>query len=93
MKNAKLASKRFKDRPISQQKSIVYWTEYIHRYKGASHLKSHALNLEWYQYLLLDVIATFLICIFVILFLSYKILKLFYEYSSMHLKNFKTKSE
>lgn len=93
MKNAKLTSERFKDRPISLEKSIVYWTEYIHRYKGASHLKSHALNITWYQYFLLDVIATLLICIFVILILSYKILKLFYKYSSMYLQNFKTKSE
>lgn len=64
-KSAKLVSERFKDRPMSPAESVVYWTEYIVRYKGAPHLKSHALNLTWYQYFLLDVIATVLLAIYV----------------------------
>jgi glucuronosyltransferase len=35
----------------------VYWTEYVIRNKGAPHLRSAALDLAWYQYFLLDVIA------------------------------------
>jgi len=35
----------------------VYWTEYVIRHKGAPHLRSAVLDLAWYQYLLLDVIA------------------------------------
>jgi glucuronosyltransferase len=35
----------------------VYWTEYVIRHKGAPHLRSAALDLAWYQYFLLDVIA------------------------------------
>ena len=35
----------------------MYWTEYVIRHKGAPHLRSGALDLTWYQYLLLDVIA------------------------------------
>ncbi|VVC25562.1 Hypothetical protein CINCED_3A018273 [Cinara cedri] len=53
-KNAKIASELFNDRPMSPQQSVVYWTEYVIRHKGAPHLKSQALNLTWYQYLLLD---------------------------------------
>lgn len=56
-KNAKMASERFKDRPMSPAESVIYWTEYIIRHKGAPHLKSHAHNLAWYQYFLMDVIA------------------------------------
>jgi glucuronosyltransferase len=35
----------------------VYWTEYVIRHKGAPHLRSAVLDLNWYQYFLLDVIA------------------------------------
>lgn len=56
-KNAKIASERFKDRPMSPAQTVDYWMRYVIRHKGAPHLKSHALNLTWYQYYLLDVIA------------------------------------
>lgn len=78
---------------MSPEKSIVYWTEYVHRHKGAPHLKSHALELTWYQYFLLDVIAAILICIFIILFISYNILKVTYKYSLVYLQNTKIKSD
>ncbi|XP_026811233.1 UDP-glucuronosyltransferase 2C1-like [Rhopalosiphum maidis] len=91
--NAKITSERFKDRPMSPEKLIVYWTEYIHRHKGASHLKSHALNLTWYQYFLLDVIAAILILSLIILFVCYTIIKIIYKNSLKYLYNFKPKSE
>jgi len=78
---------------MSPEKLIVYWTEYIHRHKGASHLKSHALNLTWYQYFLLDVIAAILILSLIILFVCYTIIKIIYENSLKYLYNFKLKSE
>ncbi|XP_050437966.1 UDP-glucosyltransferase 2-like isoform X2 [Adelges cooleyi] len=45
--NAKLASKRFKDRPMSPADLATYWTEYVVRHNGAQHLKSKAFNLTW----------------------------------------------
>jgi len=47
MKNSKIVSDRFRDRPMSPAESVVYWTEYVIRHKGAPHLKSHSLNLTW----------------------------------------------
>jgi glucuronosyltransferase len=78
---------------MSPEKSIAYWTDYIHRHNGAEHLKSNALNLSWYQYFLLDVIFVMLILICIILFISYTILKLIYQYSLRCLRHFKEKSE
>ncbi|CAI6344338.1 unnamed protein product [Macrosiphum euphorbiae] len=93
MENAKTASKIFKDRPMSPASQVVYWTEYVLRHKGAPHLTSHAMNLSWYQYYLLDVIALILVFIIVLVFLSYKafisISKSFSKYS----RNTKSKSE
>jgi len=90
--NAKIASERFKDRPMSPEKSIVYWTEYVIRHKGAPHLKSHALNLTWYQYFLLDIIAAILIIIIISLLITFSILKVIYKYSLIYLRC-KEKSE
>lgn len=78
---------------MSPEKSIVYWTDYVYRHKGAPHLKSHALDLTWYQYFLLDVIATMFICVFLILFTSYYVLKVAYNYSLVYIRNVKVKSD
>ncbi|VVC34036.1 UDP-glucuronosyl/UDP-glucosyltransferase [Cinara cedri] len=80
-KNAEIASSIFKDRPMSPQQSVVYWTEYVIRHKGAPHLKSHALNLSWYQYFLLDVIAVVLILISIVSYVIYRVFKLLCQYS------------
>ncbi|XP_046980091.1 UDP-glycosyltransferase UGT5-like [Schistocerca americana] len=58
--NAKLRSRLFWDRPESPVETAVYWTEYVLRHRGAPHLRSAALDLSWYQYLLLDVAALLL---------------------------------
>jgi len=74
-KNAKITSEIFKDRPMSPEKSVVYWTEYVIRHKGAPHLKSQALNLTWYQYFLLDMITVVLIFIFIFVLIVLKLFK------------------
>ncbi|XP_069675801.1 UDP-glycosyltransferase UGT5-like [Periplaneta americana] len=55
-RNAKRLSQLFRDRPQSALDTAIYWTEYVIRHRGAPHLRSAALDLTWYQYLLLDVI-------------------------------------
>ncbi|KAL5244414.1 hypothetical protein ACI65C_011824 [Semiaphis heraclei] len=92
-KNAKIASDRFKDRPMSPAESVVYWTEYVIHHKGAPHLKSYALNLTWYQYFLLDVIFVLLIFIIFAIFITYKLLKMIYYYFSKYSQTIKTKLE
>ncbi|CAH1731234.1 unnamed protein product [Aphis gossypii] len=91
--NAKVASEIFKDRPMSQEKSVVYWTEYVIRHKGAQHLKSQALNLTWYQYFLLDVIALIVLFIFIAVLLVLKCLKFIRTiYTKMYSSHTKLKS-
>jgi len=93
MKNAKIASDRFKDRPMSPAESVVYWTEYVIRHKGAPHLKSHAFNLTWYQYFLLDVIFVFFIFISFAIFTIYKLFKIIYYYFLKYSQTIKPKLE
>jgi glucuronosyltransferase len=55
--NAQRLSRIFRDQPLTPLEQAVYWTEYVIRHKGAPHLRSAVLDLAWYQYFLLDVIA------------------------------------
>ncbi|XP_066998494.2 UDP-glucosyltransferase 2 [Anabrus simplex] len=55
--NAERLSKLFRDRPQAPLETAIYWTEYVLRHKGAPHLRSAAIDMPPYQYLLLDVIA------------------------------------
>uniref|UniRef100_A0A2H8TFP8 UDP-glucuronosyltransferase n=1 Tax=Melanaphis sacchari TaxID=742174 RepID=A0A2H8TFP8_9HEMI len=92
-KNAKIASERFKDRPMSPADSVVYWTEYVLRHNGAPHLKSQALNLTWYQYFLIDVISTFLFIAFIVLFIIYRVSKIICKHFLIFVYKRKVKSE
>ncbi|XP_049832173.1 UDP-glucosyltransferase 2-like isoform X1 [Schistocerca gregaria] len=56
-KRMKQLSALFRDRPRPPLEEAVYWVEYVIRHRGAPHLRSAALDLAWYQYLLLDVAA------------------------------------
>lgn len=80
MKNAKIASERFKDRPMTPEQAVDYWIRYVVRHKGAPHLKSHTLNLPLYQYLFLDVLAVLLIIISLVVLVMYVVLKFTYKY-------------
>ena len=42
------------------------WIEFVHRHRGAHHLRAQVVNLSWYQYNLLDVFL-FLFAIFGVL--------------------------
>lgn len=44
--------------------TAIYWVEYVARHKGAPFMRSAAVGMPLYKYLLLDVIA-FLLAVFV----------------------------
>ncbi|KAJ8877781.1 hypothetical protein PR048_022237 [Dryococelus australis] len=54
---AERVSRIFHDQPETPIERAVFWVEYVLRHKGARHLRSAALDLTWYQYYLLDVVA------------------------------------
>lgn len=60
-KNAQDVSRRFKDKPQTPMDTAVYWIEYVIRNSGASHMRSPILDLNWYEYLLIDVAAILII--------------------------------
>jgi UDP:flavonoid glycosyltransferase YjiC (YdhE family) len=52
---AKEASQIYTDRPMSPQKSVVFWVEYVAKYKGAKHLRSAGLELSYFELHSVDV--------------------------------------
>ncbi|XP_053963689.1 UDP-glucosyltransferase 2-like isoform X3 [Anastrepha ludens] len=53
----KRISRIFHDRPMGPRETALYWIDYVIRHKGARHLRAAGLDLKWYQFYLLDVIA------------------------------------
>lgn len=47
----------FNDNLVHPMEEAIFWIEYVMRSKGAKHLKSYAVNMSWFSYLLLDVLA------------------------------------
>ncbi|XP_072014292.1 UDP-glucuronosyltransferase 2C1-like [Amphiura filiformis] len=52
----------YRDEPLMPAERVAYWMEYVVRHNGTSHLKSAALDLNFFQYYLLDVAAFLTIC-------------------------------
>lgn len=59
------------DQPMTGLERAVWWSEYVIRHKGAGHLRSPLLDIPWYQYLLLDVLAVLLGCFLIIFYILY----------------------
>jgi len=84
--NAKIASERFKDRPMTPAQTVDYWTSYVIRHKGAPHLKSHALNLAWYQYYSLDVISVLSLVVGLAVYITIFITRSIYKPYTINIK-------
>jgi glucuronosyltransferase len=48
-----------RDNPIQPMNEAMYWIEYVIKHKGAKHLKSRAVNMNFFEYTMLDVFAFF----------------------------------
>jgi glucuronosyltransferase len=59
--NARLISSRFIDRPMTPQETVVYWTEYAVRHKGAPHLRAAGNSLNFIQFHSIDVYAVMIL--------------------------------
>ena len=56
-------SEIYRDRPMTPTVRAVYWIEHVLKH-GGHHLRSPALDMPWYQYLLLDILLFLLSVIF-----------------------------
>lgn len=55
--------------------TAIYWVEYVARHKGAHFMKTAAVNMPFYQYYLLDVIAFIIAVLSLFFYLLYLTMK------------------
>ena len=72
-------SRIFKDRPMTPQETVVYWTEYVIRHNGAPHLRALGADMPLYKYLMLNIIALGLIFMSLTFTLAYIFIKKIYS--------------
>jgi len=82
-----------KDEPESSLNRAMWWTEYVIRHNGAKHLRSAALDLAWYQHLLLDVAAFVFLLVAITVLILYLSLKNIYRYLTVHSYKIKSKQD
>jgi glucuronosyltransferase len=82
----------FKDRPMSPDMLVKYWTEYVIKHNGTEHINPASNDMSWYQYHQLDVIlviilvsiSLLIIVLYTLIIIKCSIVKCF------HLKQIKT---
>lgn len=91
-KKAKDLSAKFNHNLVHPMDEAMWWIEYVCKFKGASHLKSHAVNMSWFSYLLLDIlIATLFIILITIFTIVYLLKKVFGRSKKMNNNDFNKK--
>uniref|UniRef100_A0A3F2Z141 UDP-glucuronosyltransferase n=1 Tax=Anopheles minimus TaxID=112268 RepID=A0A3F2Z141_9DIPT len=65
----------FRDNPTDPLEEAAFWIEYVVRHRGAAHLKSAAVHMPWYRYLLLDILSLTLLVIAAVVWLVKTLLK------------------
>lgn len=91
----KKLSEVYKDEPLSPSEKVLFWTEYVLRHNGTEQLRSAAVDMPIYQFLLLDILVFVVICFMLFVFMIYFLAKLIREvflgyrkkYTSLATKN------
>lgn len=68
-------SQLYRDRPITAKQSVLYWTDYVLRHKGAVHLQSPAVHMTALEYYNIDVYAVFIAVLALVLLLTWLALR------------------
>ena len=71
-KNIKKASAILRDAPMTPRATVAYWIEHVIKF-GHYHLRSHAMDLAWYEYFMVDVLVAVFIVFITTLFVIVKL--------------------
>jgi hypothetical protein len=72
----KTRSKLMRDRQNKPIDVADYWIRHIIRHNGGAHLRVAGLELPWYQYLVLDVVAFLIAIALLTIYLIYAFIKI-----------------
>ncbi|XP_017874679.1 PREDICTED: UDP-glucuronosyltransferase 2C1, partial [Drosophila arizonae] len=53
----KRSSRIFRQRPLGAMDTAMFWIDYVIEHRGAPHMVSAGMDLAWYQFYLLDIVA------------------------------------
>ncbi|XP_064072838.1 UDP-glycosyltransferase UGT5-like [Vanessa tameamea] len=90
---AKEISQAFKDRPMTALDSAMFWIEYVIRNKGADYMKNPARNMSWVAYTMIDVYASILIFLIIIIATSVKVTRSILNVLCVHKTQVKNKKK
>lgn len=76
LNKAREISAIFKDNIVSPLDEAVWWIEHVAKFRGAKHLKSHAVNMSWFSYLLLDVFGVLTLCLLSVILVLYFVISI-----------------
>lgn len=82
---AKSLAESFKDRPMTPLETSIYWIEYVIRHKGASILKSPAVDMSLAVYFMVDLFLFFALVLFSIVIIVYGLCRYFTSNSKENL--------
>lgn len=68
---AKAISSIFRKNPIHPMDEFIWWVDYVIEFQGAKHLKSTAIEMSLFTYLLLDVLLIDLVLLFICAYVLY----------------------
>ena len=74
--NIQQASTIFRNAQMAPQERATWWIEHVLQYGGA-HLRAHALDMPWYQYLMLDILLFVLVNLLVAFLFVCKVCSVF----------------
>ncbi|XP_050707399.1 UDP-glycosyltransferase UGT5-like [Eriocheir sinensis] len=74
-KEAQWRSVLMRDQPQRPEDIAVYWVEYVMRHHGAPHLVSPVRSMPWYQLYNVDVWATIIVVLLLLLYVSFRVFK------------------
>ena len=72
--NVKKTSAILRDNPMTPRQTVAYWIEHVIKF-GSDHLRSHAQNLAWYEYFMVDVLLFLSILLIVLMSIMNLVLK------------------
>lgn len=70
MENAERVSRLFRDRPMTPQQAVVYWSEYVVRHKGAHHLHSKIVDMNYFSGYNIDVYINLALLVLSIMYIA-----------------------
>jgi glucuronosyltransferase len=72
-KNVRLTREILRDAAMNPRETVAYWIDHVLRF-GSDHLRPHSMNMVWYEYLMLDILAVLFVAMLITVILLYNIL-------------------